>query len=156
MSGWRWRNESYLGSGAGLTLCAAILTIWSPSVGASAYSRRGCGRAGWYSSLTGEVGVWDDSAGWRRGGGANPTEDGYTVDRWETWNAVLRWVVYLAVFSLSLQIGSSGDVLVNFRRALLYFAFGLSIVSVLQFFTSPGKCTGCSRADTRATSWDRS
>ena len=26
-----------------------------------------------------------------------------------------------------------------FRRALLYFAFGLSIVSVLQFFTSPGK-----------------
>lgn len=130
----------------GLTLCAAILTVWVPER--------------WSVSLL-EVGVLGLAAVWsgrmvfqpyrvRWAFGMIPLAGvvavgliqlmmGYTVERWETWNAVLRWVVYLAVFSLSLQIGSSPEVLVNFRRALLYFTFGLSIISVLQFFTSPGK-----------------
>jgi len=64
---------------------------------------------------------------------------GHMVDRWETWNAVLLWTVYLAAFFLGLQICSSPRLAISFRRALLYFAFGLSILSVLQFFTSPGK-----------------
>ena len=62
-----------------------------------------------------------------------------TVNRWETWNAVLRWSVYLTAFLLASQLGTEPGVLERFRRALLYFGFVLSAVSVLQFFTSPGK-----------------
>lgn len=64
---------------------------------------------------------------------------GHTVNRWATWNAALLWTVYLAAFFVALQVCSTPNLLVTFRRALLYFAFGLSVVSVLQFFTSPGK-----------------
>jgi O-antigen ligase len=64
---------------------------------------------------------------------------GHTVNRWETWNAVLKWMTYLASFVIALQICSSSKHAAAFRRALLYFAFGLSVLSVLQFFTSPGK-----------------
>jgi O-antigen ligase len=64
---------------------------------------------------------------------------GDTVNRWETWNAVLRWSVYLAAFFLASQICASEVILRPFRRALLYFGFGLSLIAVLQFFTSPGK-----------------
>ena len=62
----------------------------------------------------------------------------HTVNRWETWNAVLRWLVYLTACFLTSQICSSAIVLRSFRRVLLYFGFGLSMVAVLQFFTSPG------------------
>jgi len=62
-----------------------------------------------------------------------------TVNRWETWNAVLRWSVYLTAFALASQIGASRNILTPFRRALLYFGFALSIIAVLQFFTSPGR-----------------
>jgi O-antigen ligase len=63
----------------------------------------------------------------------------HTANRWETRNAVLRWSVYLTAFFLASQIGASRNILTPFRRALLYFGFGLSIIAVLQFFTSPGK-----------------
>src|ERR1022692_1342978 len=63
----------------------------------------------------------------------------HTANRWETWNAVLRWSVYLTAFFLASQIGTSPAILRPFRRALLYFGFALSVVAVLQFFTSPGK-----------------
>ena len=63
----------------------------------------------------------------------------HTANRWETWNAVLRWSVYLTAFFLASQIGASPAILRPFRRALLYFGFALSVVAVLQFFTSPGK-----------------
>src|SRR5450755_3131725 len=62
----------------------------------------------------------------------------HTVNRWETWNSVLRWSISLTAFFLASQIGASNTILRAFRRALLYFGFGLSVVSVLQFFTSPG------------------
>src|SRR6266480_3652930 len=63
----------------------------------------------------------------------------HTVNRWATWNAVLLWTTYLASFFVALQVCASAERRAMFRRALLYFAFGLSVVSVLQFFTSPGK-----------------
>jgi O-antigen ligase len=63
----------------------------------------------------------------------------HTVNRWETWNAVLKWSVYSAAFFLALQICSSETISRPFRHALLYFGFGLSVVAVLQFFTSQGK-----------------
>lgn len=62
----------------------------------------------------------------------------HTVNRWETWNSVLRWSISLTAFCLASQIGASPTTLGPFRRLLLYFGFGLSVVSVLQFFTSPG------------------
>ena len=64
---------------------------------------------------------------------------GHTVNRWATWNAVLLWTTYLAAFFVALQVCASPERLRTFQRALLYFAFGLSVVSVLQFFTSHGK-----------------
>ena len=64
---------------------------------------------------------------------------GHTVNRWATWNAVLLWTAYLGAFFVALQVCALPDRLATFRRALLYFAFGLSVISVLQFFTSPGK-----------------
>jgi O-antigen ligase len=63
----------------------------------------------------------------------------HTANRWETWNAVLRWSVYLTAFFLASQICASPIVSIPFRRALLYFGFVIGVVSVLQFFTSPGK-----------------
>ena len=63
----------------------------------------------------------------------------HTANRWETWNAVLRWAVYSTAFFLASQIGASQDVLRPFRLALLYFGFGISVVAVLQYFTSPGQ-----------------
>ncbi len=62
-----------------------------------------------------------------------------TANRWETWTAVLRWSLYLTAFFLASQIGASAIVLRPFRRALLYFGFGLNVISVVQLFTSPGK-----------------
>jgi len=64
---------------------------------------------------------------------------GHTVNRWATWNAVLLWTTYVGSFFVALQVCASPERLAMFRRALLYFAFGLSVVSVLQFFTSPGQ-----------------
>jgi len=64
---------------------------------------------------------------------------GQTVSRWETWNALLKWSVYGMAFCLGLQIGPSSAVRAPFRRAIFYFGFGLSVISILQFFTSPGK-----------------
>jgi O-antigen ligase len=64
---------------------------------------------------------------------------GHTANRWETWQAVLRWAVYSTAFFLASQIGASEDVLRPFRRSLLYFGFGLSAVAVMQYFTSPDR-----------------
>jgi hypothetical protein len=63
----------------------------------------------------------------------------HTANRWETWNEVLRWSVYLTAFFLASQIGASPTNLSLFRRALLYLGFALSAVAILQYFTSPGK-----------------
>jgi O-antigen ligase len=62
-----------------------------------------------------------------------------TVNRWQTWAALLRWGAYLAAAFGALQVCSSGRIQVRFRRALLYFGFAVAVVSVLQFFTSPEK-----------------
>ena len=71
---------------------------------------------------------------------------GWTVYRFETWNAVLTWSAHLAVFCLALQIfapaPNAASPRAGFRRALLYFGFALSVLSVVQYFTSPGKIFG--------------
>jgi O-antigen ligase len=64
---------------------------------------------------------------------------GSTVNRWETWNAVLKWTAYLVSAFLVLQICSTSRIRELFLRSLLYFGAALSVVSVLQLFTSRGK-----------------
>ena len=62
-----------------------------------------------------------------------------TVYRFETWNGVLGWTTNFILFFLALQILGVSEIRRAFRQALLYFGFALSVVSVIQFFTSRGK-----------------
>ncbi|MEK7403999.1 MAG: O-antigen ligase family protein [Acidobacteriota bacterium] len=67
---------------------------------------------------------------------------GWTVYRFATWTAVLDWATCLAVFWLALEILGTREVRHGFRKALLYFGFVLSVLSVVQYFTAPGKIFG--------------
>jgi O-antigen ligase len=62
-----------------------------------------------------------------------------TVYRFETWTAVLAWTANLLVFFVVFQACQDSEIRRNFRQALLYFGFLLSIVATLQYFTSEGK-----------------
>ena len=62
-----------------------------------------------------------------------------TVYRFETWNAVLGWTTNFVLFLLALQILGISEIRRTFLQALLYFSFALSVVSVIQYFTSNGK-----------------
>ncbi len=64
---------------------------------------------------------------------------GHTVSRWETWNATLGWAGNLAAFWLALQIGSDTKARQALLRGMIVFAFAISVISVLQFFSSPNK-----------------
>ena len=64
---------------------------------------------------------------------------GSTVYRFETWVSVLHWSALLALFFLSLQFYGAPGARAGLRRAMLYFGFALSVVSVVQLFTSDGK-----------------
>jgi len=64
---------------------------------------------------------------------------GHTVYRWATEMAVLDWFARLAVFFLGLQIFTNAGARRLFLRVLLWFGFLLSVVAVLQRFTSPHK-----------------
>lgn len=62
-----------------------------------------------------------------------------TVYRWETWNSVWNWTVNLVLCFIALQVSVEPK---NRRRLLLgilYFGFGLSVISMLQMFSSGGK-----------------
>jgi O-antigen ligase len=64
---------------------------------------------------------------------------GYTRERWDTWVAVLAWLGNLLAFFLAMQVCGSSRVRRRFLSTLLYFAFVLSVVSVVQYFSSDGK-----------------
>jgi O-antigen ligase len=64
---------------------------------------------------------------------------GQTVSRWETWNATLGWAANLAGFWLALQICEDAKVRRALLRGLVAFAFAISLISVLQYFTAPDK-----------------
>jgi len=72
---------------------------------------------------------------------------GWTVYRFETWNAVLTWTTHLAVFWLALQIFALPENRLWSRRALLYFGFALSVLSTVQYFTTPGRIFGIFAVD---------
>jgi O-antigen ligase len=64
---------------------------------------------------------------------------GWTRNRFETGEATLAWSAYLAIFFLSLQVFAAPDRRGWLRRALVVFGCALSLVSVTQLFTSPGR-----------------
>ena len=62
-----------------------------------------------------------------------------TVYPYETWTALLDWSALLALFLLSLQLYAEPAARAGLRRAMLFFGFGLSVISVAQLFSSQGK-----------------
>ncbi len=64
---------------------------------------------------------------------------GTTVYPHDTWEAVLYWAAALALFFLSSQVLAATETRARFFRALLYFGFGVSILSVVQLYTSAGR-----------------
>jgi O-antigen ligase len=64
---------------------------------------------------------------------------GTTVYRFDTWNAVLFWTTGFVLFFLSLQVLQTAEIRRAFLRGLLYFGFAITVISVIQLFTSEGK-----------------
>jgi O-antigen ligase len=64
---------------------------------------------------------------------------GRTVNPWNTGMSVVAWAGNLAACFLALQTTGSRETRGRFLDALLYFAFGLSIVSVVQYFGWNGR-----------------
>ena len=63
-----------------------------------------------------------------------------TVDEFRTWDAVLNWTTNLAAFSLAYEATRLAPDRERFLRAVLIFAFFLSIVAIFTVLTSrPGK-----------------
>jgi O-antigen ligase len=62
-----------------------------------------------------------------------------TIYPWETWNSVLNWATNACLFFLALQLFTEHRLRRWFLNGLLYFGFGLSVVSTVQMFTSDGK-----------------
>jgi len=64
---------------------------------------------------------------------------GTTVYRFETWNAVLYWTAAFVLVFLSLQCLGDEPARRRFLRILLWFGFAISVISVMQLYTSPGE-----------------
>ena len=64
---------------------------------------------------------------------------GCTTSRSDTWMAVLTWLGNLLACFLAMQACASSGIRRRFLDTLLYFAFVLSVVSVVQYFSWEGK-----------------
>ena len=64
---------------------------------------------------------------------------GLTAYAFDTETATVRWATFLAVFLIGFSLFSDSDVRRWFRLAMLWFAFIVSIVAMLQTFTSPDR-----------------
>lgn len=60
-----------------------------------------------------------------------------TVDPFRTWDADLNWITYLTAFALAYDSAQSRPARERFLRAVLIFAFALSIASIFTVLTSP-------------------
>jgi O-antigen ligase len=127
-------------------LIAGILTCWAPGfwpvaliqTGAFAMTAAWIARAmitrnrvhsTWALLATAAVALW---------AAAQLASHG-TVYSFETGKAVLYWSANAAVFFVAMQICVSPQMRNRFLHALLWFGFVLSLVVVLQYFTSGGK-----------------
>jgi O-antigen ligase len=64
---------------------------------------------------------------------------GSTVSRWETWNATLDWGMRAALAWTAAVFLAERRERRRFLDTVLHFGFALSVISVLQMFTSGGK-----------------
>ena len=64
---------------------------------------------------------------------------GRTVYAFDTANAIVAWLAFLAVFFLGLSLFHSPAIARWFRSAMLWFGFLVSILAILQSFTSAGR-----------------
>ena len=64
---------------------------------------------------------------------------GRSIARWETWNAVLNWGVFLTTFAISLQTLTDSRTRRWFLHGLSGFALVFSVVATAQSFSSGGK-----------------
>ncbi len=62
-----------------------------------------------------------------------------SVNRFETWSAILRFTAYLSALFVSFQVSHHPEVRRYFRLGAIYFGFLLSIEAIMQRFTSDGK-----------------
>ena len=62
-----------------------------------------------------------------------------TVYRWGTWNAVLNWTAWLALFFLALQAFARPEARRWFLRFAVWFGGGLSVLATLQMLTAHGR-----------------
>lgn len=74
-----------------------------------------------------------------------------TIYRFATWLSVLNWLTVLLAFFLALQIFESPGLRRRFLQAAVYFGFGLSIISITQYFTAPAKAYWLFRVPYRST-----
>ncbi len=129
-----------------LILCVAVLTIWVPQRWSVSLFQGGVLLLGavWavrmiYRPYTFRVSAILIPLGGTVLTGLVQLITGWTVNRWQTWNAVLAWFVYVVAFLLACQIFASPEILLWFRQVLVYFAFVLSVLATMQMFTSGGK-----------------
>lgn len=64
---------------------------------------------------------------------------GWTAYRFVTENELLEWLAALVLLTVSANLFQDGRLRGAFLRAALWFGFAVSVLSVLQWFTSPGK-----------------
>ncbi len=64
---------------------------------------------------------------------------GWTVYRFDTWNAVLFWASALILVFVSSQMLANSEERQRLMRILLYFGFAVSVLAIVQYFTSKGK-----------------
>ncbi len=64
---------------------------------------------------------------------------GWTVYRFETESELLYWLTALVLVTVGANLFSEESIRDRFVRAAVWFGFGLTVISVLQWFTSPGK-----------------
>jgi O-antigen ligase len=64
---------------------------------------------------------------------------GWTVYRFPTWEALLYWSVATLLYLLARQLFDDHPLRRRFLRALVFFAFALSVLASLQYFSSQGR-----------------
>jgi hypothetical protein len=85
------------------------------------------------------IGIWILPLGFAVAWGLLQLACESTVYRWATWEAVLNWGAYAALFFLALQAFRQFEAQRWFLRFTLFFGFILAVFSTLQMFTSGGR-----------------
>jgi len=139
-------RSAFTGDALALILCAGILVCWAPGYWAVALvevpvfllatiwlirvalARVPVESAGILIAVAG-LAVW----------GALQLAAGQSVYPFETVKALLYWFANAAVFALAFHVSIETGSRNRLLRALLWFSFVLSLITVVQYFTSGGK-----------------